>query len=130
MVGTFLLPGHVGSDVQRERSFAHTGAGGQDNKVRTAQAGKHGIQVVEACGNTGELIAVRTAQFLHGVDNFKDGFPDGLDTGFIAAAADIVNFLLGAFQQHVGVFPRGSLAQNAAGSFDQSAGLVLFLDDL
>ena len=125
-----LLTRHVGGDVQREGGLAHTGAGGQNDKVRTAQAGKHGVQVVETCGDAGELVAVGTAQLLHGVDNFQDGFPDGLDAGFIAAAADVINLLFGAFQQHVGILAGGCLAQNAAGGFDQAAGLVLFPDDL
>ena len=99
-------------------------------KIAAAKAGKHGVQVVEARGDAGELVAVGTAQLLHGVDNFQDGFPDGLDAGFIAAAADVINLLFGAFQQHVGILAGGCLAQNAAGGFDQAAGLILFPDDL
>lgn len=64
------------------------------------------------------------------VNDLKDGLLDGLDASLITARADIVDFLLSAFQQQVGVLAGGRLAQNAAGGIDEAAGLVFLLDDL
>ena len=125
-----MQAGHIGSNVQRKTGFAHTGAGRQNNQVRTAKAGQDIIQIVEACGDTGKFIAVRTGQLLHGINNFQDRLLNGFNAGAILAVADIVQLLLGAFQQQGRIGFLAGLLQDIAGCFDQTAGLIFFLDDL
>ena len=102
-----LLTCHVGGNVQRKGGLAHTGAGCQNDQVGASQPGQHSVQIGKARGDAGKLIAVSTAELLHGVDDLKDGFPDGLDARLVAPAADLVNFLFGAFQQQVRILAGG-----------------------
>ena len=99
-------------------------------RIRPPQTGQHGIQIVKARRNAGELIAVGTAELLHRVDDLENGLADGLDTGLVAAGADVIDLLLCTFQQQIGVLAGGCLAQDTAGRIDQAAGLILLLDDL
>jgi len=60
---------------------------------------------------------------LHGINNFQDRLLNGFNAGAVLAVADIVQLLLGAFQQQVRIGFLAGLLQDIAGCFDQTAGL-------
>ena len=67
------------------------------------------VSIVEARGNTGELVAVRRRLFLHRVDDLENGLADRLDARLVAPGADVVDLLLRAFEQKIGVLAGGGL---------------------
>ena len=125
-----LLHGNAGGDVQRKTGLAHTGAGGQNDEVAAAQAGQDGIQQTEAGGDALVLVGIRAADLLQvGQRLHHAGGKRGQRAG-IPPGADLVDALLGVFQQQVSVRLIARVLQNVLGNAHQLAHQILFLHDL
>ena len=125
-----LLHGHAGGDVQRKTGLAHAGAGGQDDQVTAAKARQHRVQQAEPGGDALVLVGIRAADLLQvGQGLHHAGGKRGQGAG-IPAGADLVDALLGIFQQQVGVRLVPGVLQDILGHVHQLAHQILFLHDL
>ena len=125
-----LLHGNAGGNVQRKTGLAHTGAGSQNDEVAAAQAGQDGIQQAEAGGDALVLVGIRAADLLQvGQRLHHAGGKRGQRAG-IPPGADLVDALLGVFQQQVSVRLIARVLQNVLGNAHQLAHQILFLHDL
>ena len=125
-----LLHGHAGSDVQRETGLAHTGAGSEDDEVAAAKAGEDGVQQPEAGGDALILVGVGAADLLQICQRLHHAGRKGRQGAGIAAGADLIDALLGVFQQQVGVGLVARVLQNILCDTHQLAHQILFLHDL
>ena len=120
-----LLHGHAGGDVQRKTGLAHAGTGCQNDQIAAAKAGKHGVQQTEAGGDALVLVGIRAADLLQVGQRLQRGQGAG-----IAAGADLVDALLGVFQQKVGVRLVPGVLQDVLGDTHQLTHQIFFLHDL
>ena len=125
-----LLHGHAGGDVQRKTGLAHTGAGGENDEVAAAKAGEDGVQQPEAGGDALVLVGIRAADLLQIGQRFHHAGRKGRQGAGIAAGADLIDALLGVFQQKVGVRLVPGVLQNVLGYPHQLAHQIFFLHDL
>ena len=125
-----LLHGHAGRDVQRETGLAHTGTGSEDDEVAAAKAGEDGVQQPEAGGDALVLVGVGAADLLQICQRLHHAGRKGRQGAGIAAGADLIDALLGVFQQQVGVGLVARVLQNVLCDTHQLAHQILFLHDL
>ena len=126
----FLLHGYTGGNVQRKTGLAHTGAGSQNNKVAAAKAGEHGVQQAEACRDTLVLIGIRAADLLQIGQRFHHAGRKGRQGAGIPPGADLINALLGVFQQQVRVRLVARILQDIFRHTHELADQIFFLHDL
>ena len=95
-----------------------------------AEAGEHGVQQAEACRDALVLIGIRAADLLQvGQCLHHTGGKRGQCAG-IPPGADLVDALLGVFQQQVSVRLIARVLQNVLGNAHQLAHQILLLHDL
>ena len=125
-----MLHGNAGGDVQRKTGLAHTGAGSEDDEVAAAKAGEDGVQQPEAGGDALVLVGVGAADLLQICQRLHHAGRKGRQGAGIAAGADLIDALLGVFQQQVGVGLVARVLQNVLCDPHQLAHQILFLHDL
>ena len=105
--------GRVLAQVHGKGGLAHGGTGGDDDQIRTLQAGGHLVQIVVAGRHAGHPVVGGLEQLFNLVDGLLEDELQGLGAlvGAGALLGDLEHLALGQVQQIVGGTPLGLVAR-------------------